>query len=97
LWTLDTNVFVADISSELNLATYAHELVHVTQYMMGVGNFLASYFGLSLATIIKRFLMNQPIDMMESSPHESQAYEMEKRFNDWHKAKHGKYASEIKA
>ena len=36
-----------------------------------------SYFGLSLATIIKRAIAGEPIEAMQSSPHERDAYALE--------------------
>ena len=79
--TLDTYIFVR---GELDLKTYIHELVHVTQYAaLGRSAFLVSYFGLSAATIAKRFIMREPINMMESSPHETQAYDLADRFMAW--------------
>jgi hypothetical protein len=56
-------------------------MVHIDQYdRLGRSAFLASYFGLSLATIIKRAIAGDPIEVMNSSPHEREAYELEKRF-----------------
>lgn len=79
--TLDTYIFVR---GELDLKTYIHELVHVTQYAaVGRTGFLVSYFGLSAATIAKRFVMREPLNMMESSPHETQAYDLADRFMAW--------------
>jgi hypothetical protein len=79
--TLDTYIFVR---GQLDLNTYIHELVHVTQYAaLGRSAFLASYFGLSAATIAKRFVMREPLNMMESSPHETQAYNLAERFMAW--------------
>jgi len=80
--TLDTDIFV---KGNLDIGTYIHELVHVTQYgLLGRTGFLVSYFGLSAATIAARWVMGQPIDVMESSPHESQAYALEQRFLAWY-------------
>ena len=79
--TLDDYVFV---DGDLDIGTYVHEMVHVTQYAaLGRTSFLVSYFGLSAATIAKRFIMRQPINMMRSSPHENQAYDLEQRFLAW--------------
>jgi hypothetical protein len=79
--TLDTYIFVR---GQLDLKTYIHELVHVTQYAaVGRTGFLVSYFGLSAATIAKRFVMREPLDMMQSSPHETQAYNLADRFMAW--------------
>lgn len=79
--TLDTYIFVR---GQLDLKTYIHELVHVTQYAtVGRTGFLVSYFGLSAATIAKRFVMREPLNMMESSPHETQAYDLADRFMAW--------------
>jgi len=64
---------------------YINELVHVTQYATtGRTHFLTSYFGLSALTIAKRFIMRDPINMMRSSPHENQAYDLEQRFLEWY-------------
>jgi hypothetical protein len=80
--TLDNFIFV---HGDLDINTYIHELVHVTQYAaLGRTAFLVSYFGLSAATIAKRFIMQEPIDMMQSSPHETQAYDLAARFDAWH-------------
>jgi hypothetical protein len=80
--TLDNYVFV---NGELDIGTYIHELVHVTQYgFLGRTKFLQSYFGLSALTIAKRFVMREDLDMMDSSPHEMQAYNLEKRFLAWY-------------
>lgn len=82
--TLDKHVFV---TGRLSLATYVHEMVHVTQYgILGPTAFLTSYFGLSAATIAYRFIRRQPINAMQSSPHENQAYALEQRFVTWHRA-----------
>jgi hypothetical protein len=79
--TLDTYIFVR---GQLDLKTYIHELVHVTQYAtVGRSGFLVSYFGLSAATVAKRFIMREPLDMMQSSPHETQAYNLADRFMAW--------------
>jgi len=79
--TLDTYIFVR---GQLDLKTYIHELVHVTQYAtVGRTGFLVSYFGLSAATVAKRFVMREPLDMMQSSPHETQAYNLADRFMAW--------------
>ncbi|MGH3135180.1 MAG: hypothetical protein ACRDPV_01635 [Gaiellaceae bacterium] len=82
--TLDDYVFV---DGDLDIGTYIHEMVHVTQYAaLGRTRFLVSYFGLSAATIAKRFIMREPINMMRSSPHENQAYDLEQRFLTWYAA-----------
>lgn len=82
--TLDTDVFV---HTPLHLDTYVHEMVHVGQYgLLGKSLFLISYFGLSLATILKRLVNREPLDPMSSSPHEMQAYELEGRFRNWLRA-----------
>ena len=66
------------------MATFIHEMVHINQYKeLGREAFLLSYFGLSLATIIKRAINGEPINAMRSSPHEEQAYELAKRFKKW--------------
>lgn len=79
--TLDKNVFV---DGALDINTYIHEMVHVAQYkLLGVGPFLVSYFGLSGLTILTRWLQGVPINMMRSSPHENQAYDIASRFMTW--------------
>lgn len=79
--TLDRDVFFRD---SLSNVTFAHELVHVAQYgILGPTNFLISYFGLSAATIAWRLVRGQPINVMESSPHETQAYDIGRRFATW--------------
>jgi hypothetical protein len=66
--------------------TFVHELVHINQYRkLGRAAFVASYFGASLATIIKRAIAGQPIEADRSSPHEEAAYRLEARFKDWRK------------
>jgi hypothetical protein len=68
-------------------ATFIHELVHIHQYKkLGRKAFLTSYFGLSLATIIKRAIAGEPIEAMQSSPHEADAYALEDRFKRWRAA-----------
>lgn len=53
----------------------------IDQYArLGRQAFLESYFGLSLLTIIKRAIAREPINVMMSSPHEKEAYALEKRF-----------------
>jgi hypothetical protein len=80
--TLDNYVFV---NGDLRIQDYIHELVHVTQYgLLGRTKFLQSYFGLSALTIAKRLVMREDLDMMDSSPHEMQAYNLEKRFLEWY-------------
>ena len=80
--TLDDYIFV---NGDLDIGTYIHELVHVTQYsFLGRTKFLISYFGLSAATILKRLAMREDLDMMDSSPHEMQAYKLEQRFLAWY-------------
>ena len=82
--TLDKHVFV---DGALDIGTYIHEMVHVAQYgMLGVGPFLVSYFGLSGFTILSRWLRGAPINMMSSSPHENQAYDIASRFMRWFSA-----------
>jgi hypothetical protein len=82
--TLDKYVFV---DGALDIGTYIHEMVHVAQYgMLGVGPFLGSYFGLSGLTILSRWLRGAPINMMRSSPHENQAYDIASRFMRWFSA-----------
>jgi hypothetical protein len=67
-----------------DVETYVHEMVHIHQYAkLGRGSFLASYFGLSLATILWRVIRGQPINVMQSSPHEDEAYKLQKRFQVW--------------
>ena len=80
--TLDKTIFV---NGTLDIDTYVHETVHVGQYkLLGITGFLLSYFGLSAATILGRWIRRVPIDPMRSSPHENQAYEIEGRFKTWH-------------
>jgi hypothetical protein len=68
-------------------STFIHELVHIHQYHeLGRTVFLTSYFGLSLATIIKRAIAGEPIEAMDSSPHERDAYKLEQRFKTWRAA-----------
>jgi len=91
--TLDTKVFV---SGKLSLETYAHELVHVTQYgNMTPTDFLVSYFGLSAITIARRLVNREPLNMMRSSPHEEQAYQLARRFETWHKENTGNDPNDI--
>ena len=79
--TLNTSVFV---SGSLSIKTYVHEMVHVWQYgQLGVPAFLASYFGLSALTIVKRMINQESLEMMRSSPHEEQAYNLADRFSAW--------------
>ncbi len=88
--TLDTSVFV---SGNLSLATYVHELVHVTQYLvLSKTGFLASYFGMSAATVVWRWLNGQPTNAMRSSPHEEQAYQTGTHFENWYLNKYGSSA-----
>lgn len=66
------------------LVTFIHEMVHINQYnLLGREAFVLSYFGASLATIIKRVIAGEPIDVMKSSPHEVQAYDLAARFKRW--------------
>lgn len=82
--TLDRSVFV---DGALDIGTYIHEMVHVQQYgLAGRIGFLTSYFGLSAATIAWRFINREPLDVMRSSPHENQAYDLEARFMTWYKS-----------
>jgi hypothetical protein len=77
--TFGNSIFFKD--SPPTVQTFVHEMVHIDQYdRLGRSAFLASYFGLSLATIIKRAIAGDPIEVMNSSPHEREAYELEKRF-----------------
>jgi hypothetical protein len=79
--TFGNSIFYADTPS---VDTFIHEMVHIHQYhVLGRSAFLASYFGLSLATIVKRLLAGQSLDVMSSSPHEQQAYNLEARFKAW--------------
>lgn len=81
--TLDRAVFV---DGNLDIGTYIHEMVHVLQYgILGRTAFLVSYFGLSAATIAWRFINQEPLDVMQSSPHENQAYELAARFMAWYR------------
>lgn len=80
--TLDRAIFFQ--GTDLDVVTWAHELVHVHQYgAVGTTTFLASYFGLSAATIAERLLRRQPMDVMRSSPHETEAYAIGARFGQW--------------
>jgi len=84
--TLDRHVFT---HTPLRLDTYAHELVHVAQYaLVGRTGFLVSYFGLSAAEIARRFVKREPLNVMDSSPHENQAYNLERRFRTWLRTAH---------
>jgi hypothetical protein len=84
--TLDRHVFT---HTPLKLDTYVHELVHVTQYAaVGRTGFLVSYFGLSAVEIARRLVMRQPLNVMDSSPHENQAYNLERRFRAWLRTTH---------
>ena len=77
--TFGNSIFFKD--SPPTVRTFVHEMVHIDQYdRLGRSAFLASYFGLSLATIIKRAIAGEPIEVMNSSPHEREAYELEKLF-----------------
>jgi Papain-like cysteine protease AvrRpt2 len=79
--TLDRDVFFRD---SLSIGTFAHELVHVGQYaILGPTDFLVSYFGLSAAAIAWRLVRGEPLNVMRSSPHENQAYEIGRRFETW--------------
>ena len=79
--TFGKSIFYKD---DPTMATFIHEMVHIHQYKtLGREAFLLSYFGLSLATIIKRALKGEPIEAMKSSPHEEQAYALENRFKKW--------------
>ena len=79
--TFGNSIFYGEDPS---LATFIHEMVHINQYhVLGRKAFVLSYFGLSLATIIKRVLQGKPVEAMKSSPHEAQAYELEGRFKKW--------------
>ncbi len=89
--TLDHDVFV---DGTLTLKTFVHELTHVTQYdMLGIDAFLASYFGMSAATIAYRWATGAPTNPMHSSPHENQAYELASRFETWYQSTYGKSAT----
>ncbi|GMV48559.1 MAG: hypothetical protein NBKEAIPA_03383 [Nitrospirae bacterium] len=91
--TLDDDVFV---SGNLSLSTFVHELVHVLQYtILGKVAFLESYFGLSGATIAYRWATGQPLNVMRSSPHEEQAYNLQARFNSWYAANKGGSAGSV--
>lgn len=93
--TLDDDVFV---SGDLSLSTFVHELVHVWQYtLFGKFAFLESYFGLSAATIAYRWATGQPLDVMRSSPHEEQAYNLETRFDSWYATTKGGSAGSVTA
>lgn len=87
--TLDEDVFIP-AGKKLSLSTYIHEMVHVFQYnAIGTTPFLTSYFGLSAITIAYRFIRQEDLEVMESSPHEEQAYNVESRFEDWYRSHHG--------
>jgi Domain of unknown function (DUF4157) len=84
--TLDRSIFV---SGRLRLSTFVHELVHVRQYrILGRTGFLVSYFGTSAGTIAWRWLKRLPLNPMESSPHEKQAYDLADRFRSWYMSKY---------
>jgi hypothetical protein len=77
--TFGNSIFFKD--SPPTVQTFVHEMVHIDQYdRIGRSAFLASYFGMSLATIIKRAIAGDPIEPMKSSPHEREAYALEARF-----------------
>ena len=79
--TLDLHVFT---KAPLKIDTYVHEMVHVAQYAAaGRVGFLVSYFGQSAATIAERLMTRKPLNVMRSSPHENQAYELDRRFRQW--------------
>lgn len=79
--TLDRDVFV---NGDLDIGTYVHEMVHVGQYaVLGRTGFLISYFGMSAAEIARRLMHREPLNMMRSSPHEEEAYQIESRFMTW--------------
>jgi hypothetical protein len=91
--TLGQHVFVR---GSLSLSTYVHELVHVFQYgALGASAFLTSYFGASAAVIAYRLARRQPLNAMRSSPHETQAYALEARFDAWHSRTFGASATSI--
>lgn len=93
--TMDHDVFVR---GRLSLATCVHELVHVGQYdVLGVSAFLVSYFGMSAATIAAGWATGTPVNPMRSSPHESQAYDLEARFVAWYASAHGGNAHSVYA
>lgn len=92
--TLDHDVFV---DGDLSLKTFVHELTHVTQYdVLGIDLFLASYFGMSAATIAYRWATGAPTNPMRSSPHENQAYDLASRFEAWYQTTYGKSAANEK-
>jgi hypothetical protein len=77
--TFGNSIFFS--SSPPSARTFVHEMVHIDQYArLGRAAFLESYFGLSLLTIIKRAIAREPLNVMMSSPHEQEAYALEKRF-----------------
>ena len=93
--TLDHSIFVPS-GNTLSLSTYVHELVHVLQYgLLGPTAFLVSYFGVSAATIAYRWARGLPLNPMRSSPHESQAYALSRRFDAWYQSTHGVSASSV--
>jgi N-acetylmuramoyl-L-alanine amidase len=82
--TLDTSVFVRE---SLSVSTYVHEMVHVAQYGdLGRPAFLEAYFSLALAEIIRRLINRLPLDPMTASPLETEAYDIERRFEAWARA-----------
>ena len=79
--TFGNSVFYGTAPTE---GTFVHEMVHVNQYhKLGRKAFVLSYFGMSAATIAKRLMMGQPVAFMQSSPHETEAYNLEQRFDKW--------------
>ena len=78
--TLGRKIFFKTLTPDI----FAHELVHVWQYKkMGAIGFLASYFGLSAYTVLKRAIQRKPLNVMDSSQHERQAYAIGNRFASW--------------
>lgn len=78
--TLGRRIFFRTLTPTI----YAHELVHVVQYRrLGVTGFLISYFGLSALTVLRRLIQRKPLNVMQSSPHEREAYAVGRRFAAW--------------
>jgi len=93
--TLDRSIFAR---GPLKFTTFVHELVHVAQYDdLGRLGFLASFFGLSIATVLKRFVNREPLNIMDSSHHEHEAYMLEERFRTWYINRYGQDPEEITA
>jgi hypothetical protein len=71
-------------SAHPDYSTFIHEMVHIDQYdRAGRIGFLTTYYGLTLATVIKRALSSQPLNVMKSNRYETEAYALEERFKAW--------------